>query len=174
MKTTHPFVAAIFFGLLLGPRLWSQQPTKVQTMTAEEKIRDIQKCLSATIETAKLQEKMPLEQFLQALAAQVPADKKLLLRIEKEAFGKEYADLAKSEIQFGPFPKRMRLGTALRLMLGRLEPPMGAYRIEPEGIVITTLERSSFTATYDVHDLLDRWEARRDGFGYIVPERTHG
>ncbi|MBM4070698.1 MAG: tetratricopeptide repeat protein [Planctomycetes bacterium] len=131
-----------------------------------DRIRAVWKIFNQAIATAPLQEEMPLERFLQVLAAQLPRDAKVGLSIDKEAFGKDYAALAGTLVQLQPFPKRMQPWTALRLALSRCPREIpAAIRIEPAGVVITTPERALFTLTYDVADLLTAdarpWDASK-------------
>jgi tetratricopeptide (TPR) repeat protein len=180
MKPACPsLVAPMVLGLLLAPRLWCQQPAKVSGRSPEERIRAIQKSLSREIDRTGLKEEMPLERFLQVLSAYLP-EKKQTFRLDKEAFGKDFVELAKARVELPEFPKRLSLHTALGILLSSCSP-LATYRIEPDGIVITTPERSFFTLTYDVRDILDNWDAitvgarqRKDRFAFPGPDHLSG
>src|SRR5437879_3996457 len=72
----------------------------------KQKIAQIEKLLGEElIETIGYQEKMPLAKFLDALEDHLPKDKKIALRIDKEALGKDLAKLEQAEVRLAHFPK---------------------------------------------------------------------
>jgi hypothetical protein len=70
--------------------------------------------------------------------------KELAILVDSEAFKEENPDappIYDTVVQFPPFPKKMKLATALRLALSKAIPANATYVIRQEHIEITTFER---------------------------------
>ncbi len=138
-------------------------PEDPRAKAAEAKIRRIRHLLDIELETRAFPKDMRLADFLTAVAKLLPKGKNLTLRIDQEAFGKNYATLAEGPVRFLSFPpKHMRLGTMLHLVGAKAGFPVD-FLIEPNGIVFTTPDRALFSLTYDVRDILDKWDTVRAG-----------
>ena len=129
------------------------------------------KFLNLNVETKDLQTEMPLAKFLQALEKLLPRKEKTKLRIDAEAFGDKAGEVAATPIRLPPFPKRMQLGTALRLAMSKIMINSD-YRLGPSEFVITTPERALYTAVHEIRDILDKWQYLRWEIGRKKPAET--
>src|SRR5207245_1905878 len=117
--------AALLILVFLGTIGFSPAPVHAQKRTASvdkqaEAIRNLQKLLDEQqITTSQFQKEMPLAEFLAALEKQLPEGKKVALRIDREAFGKEAAALARTPLLF-PTTK-MSLRRMLEQVLGKIK-----------------------------------------------------
>ncbi|MCI0461159.1 MAG: hypothetical protein L0Z62_29785 [Gemmataceae bacterium] len=108
------------------------------------------------IETAPFQKEMPLARFLEELSKSIPEGKKVPLRLDEEAFGKDRAAVAKAPVKLPAFPRKMTLRTALRLAVARVDERIRVqYRLWPTHLALTTPERTISTITYNVRDLVE-------------------
>jgi hypothetical protein len=85
------------------------------------------------------------------LEARLSKEKKITLRLDEKAFGKELKSILASEVQLPPVPQRMNAGTAFRLALS--QTPIATvtdYMIHPGGIVITSPRLGASSKSYDV------------------------
>src|SRR5262245_47462453 len=131
------------------------QPPATADKKPEQKIATIRRLLGEVmIDTRAFQTEMPLSRFLQSLhVAQVvqmvqgrlAPGKGVAVRIDEEAFGKRAADVSQTPVKLPPFPKRMTLGTALRIALSKVGDRTEVdYRIWPTHVAITTPERALY------------------------------
>jgi hypothetical protein len=109
------------------------------------------------IETKRFTDVMPLTKFLAALEEQLPKDKKIALRIDQEAFGDSFAEVAATPIVLPPHPKEVSVGWALELARKRIKTKHD-YRIDGTAFVITTPGRALYTAVYDIRDAIAKPE----------------
>ena len=107
------------------------------------------KFLSLRVETKAFQEEMPLAKFLQVLEKQLPREAKIKLRIDAGAFGDNFCDVANTKVRFPEHPKRMQLGTALRVAKSKILPETD-YRLGESEFVLTTPDHALYTAVHDI------------------------
>lgn len=116
------------------------------------------------ISTKDFQEKMPFGTFLEKLNQQLSKEPKVAVRFDRDAFSKGADKILKEEISLPPVPSRMSASLALRLALA--QSAGDKYEIEflpvAEEIVVTTRDRSLYTATYDIRELLPHTQALRE------------
>ncbi|MBI1914254.1 MAG: hypothetical protein HYS12_05890 [Planctomycetes bacterium] len=154
--TLFPFLAA-------EPPPARKQPTSTQTApTAEpakkqdEAVQTIQRLLDEQlVETKHFQKELPLAQFLAALEKHLPKEKKLSLRIDKDAFGNKAAEVAATPMRLPASPAKTSLRTVLGLAVKKIKT-RADYRLGPEEVVLTTPQRALYTATYDIRDLIEK------------------
>src|SRR5262245_21206263 len=128
------------------------EPAKQQ----DEAVRTIQHLLDQQlVETKDFRKELPLAQFLAALEQHLPNEKKLSLRIDKDAFGKKAAEVAATPMRLPASPARTSLRTVLGLALAKIKT-RADYRIGTGEVAITTPERALYTATYDIRDLIEK------------------
>src|SRR5262249_50891741 len=92
--------------------------------------------LRLPIETKDFQGEMPLAKFLRALEKQLPKEEKISLRIDDEAFGDDFCEIAATPVRLPVHPEGMNLGTALRLAIAKIKKKTD-YRLGPAELVIT-------------------------------------
>jgi hypothetical protein len=121
-------------------------------------IRATHELLAEVIETRDLQEEMPFAKFLDELARRVVKTGKITFRIDQEAFGGSFGAVKHATVQLPAVPRRMSLGTALRIAVGQQKVAC-VYRVDPAYVTITTPGRSIgtlHTADYDIRDLVEK------------------
>jgi hypothetical protein len=130
---------------------------------ANERIAEIQKLLETTIDTKGFPEEMSLAQFLARMEAKLPDGKKVTLKIDDEAFGKQLSKVADATFTM-PRMKDVSIATVLRKGLAQL--PAGVevdYGIRPIGVVITRFRRwpncSATTSAMSAIRRPSRWNA---------------
>jgi hypothetical protein len=121
---------------------WPQTPSKT-----------ISKFLNENIDTKEFRQEMPLKKFLDKLQEILEKKGKQVQFVidvvsfekENEAWKKEGfdppPDVRETIIKFPQHPKRMNVGTCLRLALSKVVTNNASYRIKRGLIVITTIER---------------------------------
>src|SRR5260370_38388474 len=114
--------AAWLILVFLGPVSVPSAPVRAQQTTEparqQEAIQALQKLLDEQqLATNQFQKEMPLAEFLAAVEKQLPEGKKLALRIDREAFGKDAAAVAGTPIHF-PTTK-MSLRRMLEQIIGK-------------------------------------------------------
>ncbi|MCI0642929.1 MAG: hypothetical protein L0Y72_00875 [Gemmataceae bacterium] len=126
-------------------------------------IQQVQKLLDELlIETAVLEKAVPLAEYLTALEKQLPKEKRVELRIDKNAFGNRFAEVAATPVRMpSSSPKSMSLRHALELALRKIKVKAD-YRIGAWEIAITTPERALYTVVYDIRDLVEKPEIFSD------------
>ncbi len=128
------------------------EPAKKQ----DEALQTIQRLLDEQlVETKHFQKELPLGQFLAALEKQLPKEKKLSLRIDKDAFGKQSAEVAATPMRLPASPAKTSLRTVLGLAVAKIKTKAD-YRIGPREVVLTTPQRALYTTTYDIRDLIEK------------------
>ncbi|MBI3824094.1 MAG: hypothetical protein HY289_15610 [Planctomycetes bacterium] len=131
-------------------------PAAAQTDDAAKARQDAFRRMQATISTADYQEHLPFAKFLESLSKQLSQEKKFTVRLDRDAFGKDADKILNEKVVLPPVPARMVANTALRLTLS--QTLSYKFQIEftagPDELVITTRDRSLFTATYEIGDLL--------------------
>jgi hypothetical protein len=147
------FIVALTCGMpLSAPAQETTEPDKKQ----QEAIQKIQRLLDdAIVETKPFQEAMPLSQFLTQLEKQLPADRQVKLRIDREPLGDKFKEIAATPIELPSSPKRMSLRRALELALTKIKTKTD-YRIGNGEVAITTPDRALYTAGYDIRNLVEK------------------
>jgi hypothetical protein len=107
-----------------------------QESDAKRKLAHHREIRDTVIDTAEFPEEMPLSKFLAALRRQLPADKKVALRLEENELGKEASRLADAPVRCSG--RRMTLTTFLRIAMRQAAKDVELdYDIREDGIVIT-------------------------------------
>ena len=123
--------------------------------TLQKNIETARDRMNEVISTKDFQEELLLAKFLKMVGKQLSKEKNFTIRLDHQAFDKDADSILKKEIVLPPAPLRMTANTALRLALSQAAPDreleFTAGRAE---LVITTRDRSLFTATYEIRDLL--------------------
>src|SRR5262249_39766878 len=132
--------------------VWSLPVARAQT---DQAIQRVHEALEQVIETKPLMEPMPLSKFLDALSKHLSSDLKITFRIDKDAFGEDFAEVAAKTVKLPPYPKKIHLVTLVKLAMAQASNDLD-YRIGPSEFVITTPERALYTATYEIGDLLKK------------------
>ncbi|MCI0684084.1 MAG: hypothetical protein L0Y71_18400 [Gemmataceae bacterium] len=123
-----------------------------------EASRNVQHVLNRqVIENKHFDETMPLSKFLAALESQI-GKTKIALRIDKEAFGERYEEVAATPVSLPPYPKQMHFSMALRIAQSKLKFKHDV-RYTPTALLITTPERALYSASYDIRAVLEKPEA---------------
>src|SRR5207248_332797 len=131
-------------------------PTTEPAKKQDEAIQTIQRLLDEQLVEAKhFAKEMPLAQFLAALENHLPKEKKLSLRIDKDAFGKKSAEVAATPMRLPASPAKTSLRTVLGLAVKKIKT-RADYRIGPREVVLTTPQRALYTTTYDIRDLIEK------------------
>src|SRR5207248_3114923 len=91
------------------------------------------------------------------LEGRLPKEKKVSIRLDKEAFGKELPKVAAAQVKL-PKLKGLSLLTVLRLGLSRVAEETGEldYAVRPNGLVITRPRLASHSAVYQVRDIVEQ------------------
>ena len=147
MKVVTISTAVLVLGLVSVVRVPGQVSNKPQS-TPKPYVNH-GKFLNLNVETRDFQAEMPLARFLQVLEKQLPKEPKIKLRIDAEAFGDDFCEVANTKIRFPEHPKRMQLGTALRLAKSKILPETD-YRLGESEFVLTTPQRALYTAIHDI------------------------
>jgi hypothetical protein len=128
-----------------------QIPEANKAEMAAVRIREI---LETPISTNDLPKEISLAKLLEALEAKLPAGKKLALRIDREAFGKQVAAVADAPIKIRAL-KNVSAGTVLRLALSEVaEVEEVDFAFRPSGVVITRPRLAVHEMIYDVRDII--------------------
>ena len=98
---------------------------------------------------------MPLAKFLDAAAKRLPKDKQMTLRIDRDALGDKYDEVAATPVILLKTQKGASLRTVLDRVMARTKTKID-YRVEPTGIVLTTPKQALFAATYDIRSLVEQ------------------
>jgi len=147
---------AATLGLAWSAPLWGQEP--LQPAKELEAIERIHRLLDEDlIETKDLPKEMPLAKLLDLLAKKLPKEKKIALRIDKDAFGDRAAEVSATTVALAPLPKKTRLRRILELALAKTKVKSD-YGIGSGEVAITTPQRSLYTGSYDVRDVLAKPE----------------
>jgi hypothetical protein len=149
-------------------------------------VNEIRKLLERVIDTKDLQQAMPLKDALKFLQDKLSDNGKKNFRIVvqqrlfKEAVP-EAPDVGDSEVKLPPFPKRLGVATALRLMLSKVSPCDAVYRLRAGQIQVTTFENAAVaqleetvSGTYKDRPLVDVLDdlAQQSGVPIIVDRRV--
>jgi hypothetical protein len=151
--------------LLASPALAQQAPAA--PMTAQQRYAEFRLLLETAIETRHLQGDMPLSKFLTILEQHLPPDKKLPLRIDQQAFGKVFDEIAATQIRIQPVPKRLSLGTVFNFIISQLPKGETDYGIWPTHVAITTPARTAYMATYEIKEICKKLQPMR---GQVVAQ----
>jgi tetratricopeptide (TPR) repeat protein len=128
---------------------------------ARKAVEKIAKMTDLVIETKDFQQELSLKEFLIILYEKLSGDKQdLPIIIDVDAFKEENPDapdIYDTKVKFPPVPRKMKVGTALRLALSKVATNNATYVIRPDFIEITTIERQTkekALRVYPVGDLV--------------------
>jgi hypothetical protein len=161
----------VSLGMVGGPALrLSAEKAAGPATKQDEAIQLVQRLLDEQqIATNQSQKEMPLGEFLAALEKQLPEGKKVALGIDRQAFGKDAAAVARTPIHF-PTTK-MSLRRMLEQLIGKIKTKAD-YRLEPGAVLLTTPARALYTLRYDIHDLLKKPQFLMDQTRRSVPDNS--
>ncbi len=153
MKLNMHLLVSTAFCLGVACCAQGQDSSSTPDKSSDQQIARIRKILSeSVIETQEVKETSPAES-LKALEAALPKDKKMTLRFDEKAFGKDFSQIA--SVKFNVPRSKMSLRQALVNILSRLPKELEAeYGIEPNGIVITRASLLGHSVTYSLRGLL--------------------
>jgi hypothetical protein len=142
-------------GVICIDPLWAQAPLQPDKDLAA--IEKIQRLLDEVIvETEDLPKEMPLAKLLAVLEKKLPKEKRLTFQIDKEAFGNKAAEVTATPVVLA-LPRKVPLRTIVESALAKIKIKCD-YRIGPGEIAITTPQRSLYTVSYDLRDILAKPE----------------
>jgi hypothetical protein len=119
-----------------------------------QRIAEIQEQIGTIIELEE-QENISFAEFLALLEAKLPREKKITLRIDKEAFGKELPRIAGAPIKHFPHVKNVTLERCLRMALTKVRAVEELdYAFRTSGVVITRPRLAAHLVVYSVGDVL--------------------
>ena len=156
-------LAALIVVVGLGTPLVIRAQTEPDKQQQEAVQKDLSWLTEHQIDRKHFPKAMPLAKFLDAVQKQLPKDKKISLRIDKDAFGAKYDAVAATPIMLPPNVSRLSLGWLLDVVATKIKAD---YRIGAAEIAITTPERAFFTADYDLRDVT----AKPEVVGLADPE----
>jgi hypothetical protein len=117
----------------------------------EEALRKTRQLLAEIISIEPME--MPLAKLLAALEKQLPEAKKVSLRIDVHAFGKDANKILEAPIRL-PRMKKVSLWTVVRLALRQVAFPTD-YRFGADEALITTPAAALYTAVHPIRDLVE-------------------
>jgi hypothetical protein len=133
----------------------AQNPAEQQKQQ-EMGSRRIEKLLDEWLVNPKnFQKDMPLAQFLDALQQKLPKDKQVAVRIDKEAFGADFAEVASTPMPLVSSTSKWSLRGILESVIGKIKAKAD-FRLGTNEIVITTPQRANYTVSYDIRDLIEK------------------
>jgi hypothetical protein len=151
MRLTILSAALLMVGGTAGAQTPKQESKKMEDLIGEARGR-----MSGVFETKDFQEKIPFSKFLQLLEKEIAKEKPFAIHFDREAFGKDADKMLNTEVNLPPVPARMVFNTALRLALAQtyVEGQEIEFTARPGTLIITTRDRSLFTVTHEIGDLL--------------------
>jgi hypothetical protein len=144
-------VALALLGLV-GPatRLAAQNPPAGIGPSPVVKLRNMRALLHEFIDMKDFQAPMTLKEALgliqDKLNAKFKEDDIFPILIDAEAFKAEdpdAPDVYDTQVKFPPFPRRMSVATALRLVLSRIQSPKAAFLLRNGFVEVTTAKEAS-------------------------------
>jgi hypothetical protein len=163
----HPFYPLLALIALAAANMNVAQAKSAPPLsTPDEKRAQLSWLVFQTvIDTEGLPAEMTLAKLLAALEARLPAGKKIALRIDEKAFGKEFRRVADARVKIGP-PFKAPLGTFLNRALGHVGRDLKAldgldFAIQPTGVEITRPQFAAHRVVYDVRDIVPHLPALR-------------
>jgi hypothetical protein len=154
-------IAALFFGAAVVGSIAAQVPSLAQNPLGTDKkqvdaIQRLERLIDEGLVNPKqFQEAMPLAEFLEAVQQQLTKDERIVLQIDKAAFGADFDEVAKTPMALKAITSRWSLRRVLETAIARIKPKAD-YRLGPEGIVITTPQKAFYTVVYEIRDLVER------------------
>lgn len=148
------FLALVAVGTV-GASSGRPQATPENDLKRVEAIQRVHLLLNQVVETAGFQKEQPLQAFLESVEKSLPKDARLALRIDRDAFGKQTADVEATPVSLPTVPRKMNLGTVLRLAMAQCKVPVD-YRIGTAEFVITTPARALYTHVYDIRSFTEK------------------
>jgi hypothetical protein len=137
------------------PLCAEDQKPKKQDKDQQTDFAQLQALLDEPLADVKdlVEKKTSLVKFLQALEGQIPKDKKVTLRLDKEALGKDFDKVADAPVELKSLPAKASLRLILRKAFAQA-PVRLEYALRPAGIVVTHPRLAAHAATYPVDDLV--------------------
>jgi hypothetical protein len=136
-------VLALISVLTLAAELSSLRADPLRVMEN----RQISTLLNEFLEMKDFQQPMSLKEALGCLMEKYALKgKELPIVVDQAAFKEENpegAGVYDTQVQFQPFPVRMRTSMVLDLMLSKIDPPNGTYLIRDGVVLVTTKKRAS-------------------------------
>jgi hypothetical protein len=153
MKSPCRFLIVPILCFLAPIRANADEPGRSARPT-EEQVRRVQRILDEPlIDRSALPEETTLGQLLESLEKQLPRGKKLALRLDEKALGKDAEQLRGSAVRVRFGSPRRSLGSILAKTIGQLKPEV-EYGIRADAVVITQPRLASVKLTYDVGDIV--------------------
>src|SRR5262249_37793029 len=122
-------LVAVLCALVGAATLFAQEKPGSKEEKEQAELARLQKLVSETqVDASKLDKEMPLIKFLAAVEELLPKDRKVSLRLDKTALGKDYAKVADAPIRGADL--KAPLSTLLRKALSQ-SPVEVAYAIRP-------------------------------------------
>jgi hypothetical protein len=139
--------------ICVGPATAQDQGPDLERKTGE-RIVQVQKLLTKDIIAFKdFPDDMPFVKFLAAFESQLPEESKVWVRVDEEAFGKDWPTIAETRIRFAACNATIR--TALRKVISQVPVEMD-IAVRPAGIVLTRPQLTAHRMAYDVRDLVEQ------------------
>lgn len=132
----------------------AQNPSGESSKVADQK-RAVESRLEQVIPTTAFSDAMPLAKFLAIVEKQLPAKYAIALRIDMQALGDRYDEVAGTVIKMPPYPKKMALLFVMRLAMSQINTPTD-FRIGAGEFVITTPEDAKYVGTHDFSKAISR------------------
>ena len=149
------FIVAAF--TFTGPsQVGPQINTPVPQTNNVAKVAQLEKLLEEIhIDTKDFQSELPLAKFLTTLEGKLPEGKRISLRLDEEAFGKDLATVAAYPVQLRGHPKTLSLEEMLSQAMSQMPKTADVdFAIRTSGIVITRAPQAAHLVTYDIHDVM--------------------
>jgi hypothetical protein len=131
------------------------EPKEIDKKTADA-IAQVQSKLAEFIETKGLTEEIPLAKFLAVIEAKLSKDRKITVRLDEKAYGKELKEILATPVQLPPVPQRMTVGTALRLAMSQTAIDDVDIVVLPSGVLFTTARLGASSKAYDARDVVEQ------------------
>src|SRR5260370_29425478 len=142
--------------MLALPTARCQDTSSSADKQAQDKIAQIMKILDDTrVEAKEFRKEMSLVEFLAAIEAKLPKEKKIRLRIDEAAFGKDLPAVKNLRVQLPSNVHPSLVGGLLQELISQANKKSKIdFAVNPTGMLLTRPEFAAHTIAYDVHDIL--------------------
>ena len=168
--------ALILAMILLGPlaRVAAADKSSNSEIETQQKTAQIQKLLADTlIDTKDFPKEMTLSKFLAALEKKLPEGKKISIRIDEKAFGKQMSQIANATVRCSNL-KDESVATVLRLAMSQISREKVDFAIRPTEVIITQPQRAAHRMVYDVRDIIEQMPTRLSALKKQYPDVWQG